>query len=57
VHAFEDMDPGTDTETVGVVAVAGPVTRLAALEAIRDLVAASGWPLLGVIATSRRIKG
>jgi capsular polysaccharide biosynthesis protein len=57
VHAFEDMDPGTDTETVGVVAVAGPVTRLAALEAVRDLVAASGWPLLGVIATSRRIKG
>jgi capsular polysaccharide biosynthesis protein len=57
VHAFEDMDPGTDTEVVGVVAVAGPVTRLAALEAVRDLVAASGWPLLGVIATSRRIRG
>jgi capsular polysaccharide biosynthesis protein len=57
VHAFEDMDPGTDTEIVGVVAVAGPVTRLAALEAVRDLVTASGWPLLGVIATSRRIRG
>lgn len=57
VHAFEDMDPGTDTQSVGVVAVAGPVTRLAELEAIRDLVTASGWPLLGVIATSRRLRG
>jgi capsular polysaccharide biosynthesis protein len=57
VHAFEDIDPGADTETVGVVAVAGPVTRLSALQSVRDLVAASGWPLLGVVATSRKIRG
>lgn len=56
VHAFEDIDPGADDE-VGVVAVVGPVTTVAGLESVRDLVAASGWPLLGVIATSRRIKG
>ncbi|NKZ06976.1 hypothetical protein [Actinomadura latina] len=54
VHAFEDIDPGSD-EAVGVVVVVGPVTRVAGLETVRDLVAASGWPLLGVVATSRRI--
>ncbi|MFA1539877.1 hypothetical protein [Actinomadura monticuli] len=54
VHAFEDIDPGSD-EVVGVVVVVGPVTRVAGLETVRDLVAASGWPLLGVVATSRRI--
>ncbi|MEW2358025.1 hypothetical protein [Spirillospora sp. NPDC029432] len=56
VHAFEDIDPGADDE-VGVVAVAGPVTRVAGMDSVRDLVAASGWPLLGVVATTRKIKG
>ncbi|MFC6884046.1 MULTISPECIES: hypothetical protein [Actinomadura] len=56
VHAFEDIDPGSDDE-VGVVAVAGPVTLVSGLESVRDLVAASGWPLLGVIATTRATKG
>ncbi|MFI0367400.1 hypothetical protein ACH35V_05945 [Actinomadura sp. 1N219] len=51
VHAFEDIDPGSD-ETVGVVVVVGPVTTVAGLETVRDLVAASGWPLLGVVATA-----
>ncbi|MFB4306181.1 hypothetical protein [Actinomadura sp. GTD37] len=54
VHAFEDVDPGSD-EVVGVVVVVGPVTRVAGLETVRDLVAASGWPLLGVVATSRKV--
>jgi capsular polysaccharide biosynthesis protein len=54
VHAFEDIDPGSD-EVVGVVVVVGPVTRVAGLETVRDLVAASGWPLLGVVAVSRKI--
>lgn len=54
VHAFEDIDPGSD-EVVGVVVVVGPVTRVAGLETVRDLVAASGWPLLGVVATSRKV--
>ncbi|RFU40612.1 hypothetical protein DZF91_16200 [Actinomadura logoneensis] len=56
VHAFEDVDPSADVRC-GVVAVAGPVTPVAGLESVRDLVAASGWPLLGVVATSRKIKG
>ncbi|MFC4910288.1 hypothetical protein [Actinomadura gamaensis] len=56
VHAFEDVDPAAD-ERFGVVAVAGPVTPVAGLESVRDLVAASGWPLLGVVATSRKIRG
>ncbi|MFI0353925.1 hypothetical protein [Actinomadura sp. 9N407] len=56
VHAFEDIDPGAD-DVVGVVAVAGPVTRVSGLESVRDLVTASGWPLLGVAATTRKIKG
>ena len=56
VHAFEDIDPGSD-EVVGVVVVVGPVTRVAGLETVRDLVAASGWPLLGVVAASRKFKG
>ncbi|TDC59132.1 hypothetical protein E1200_32475 [Actinomadura sp. GC306] len=53
VHAFEDIDPGAD-DTVGVVVVVGRVTTVAGLETVRDLVAASGWPLLGVVATSRK---
>lgn len=56
VHAFEEIDPGSD-DAVGVVVVVGPVTRAAGLETVRDLVAASGWPLLGVVAASRKIKG
>ncbi|MEU8797937.1 hypothetical protein [Spirillospora sp. NPDC048819] len=53
VHAFEDIDPGAD-DTVGVVVAVGPVTTVSGLETVRDLVAASGWPLLGVVATSRK---
>ncbi|QKW38864.1 hypothetical protein HUT06_36580 [Actinomadura sp. NAK00032] len=54
VHAFEDIDPGSDEE-VGVVVLVGPVTRVAGLETVRDLVAASGWPLLGVVGATRKI--
>ncbi|GAA2596118.1 hypothetical protein SMC26_01070 [Actinomadura fulvescens] len=56
VHAFEDLDPGADDE-VGVVAVAGPVTLLTGLDSVRDLITASGWPLLGLAATARKRKG
>ena len=55
VHAFEDIDPGSD-EAAGVVAVAGPVTAAPGLDSVRDLVTAAGWPLLGVVATTRKIK-
>ncbi|MFG2085730.1 hypothetical protein [Spirillospora sp. NPDC048824] len=53
VHAFEDIDPGAD-DAVGVVVAVGPVTTVSGLETVCDLVAASGWPLLGVVATSRK---
>ncbi|MFC5744157.1 hypothetical protein [Actinomadura rugatobispora] len=56
VHAFEDIDTGAD-DGAGVVAVAGPVTPVPGLESVRDLVSASGWPLLGVVATDRKITG
>ncbi|MEU5877480.1 hypothetical protein [Spirillospora sp. NPDC047279] len=56
VHAFEDIDPGADEE-IGVVAVVGPVTLVTGLESVRDLVTASGWPLLGVAATARKTRG
>lgn len=52
VHAFEDVDVGADERT-GVIAVVGPLTPQSALESLRDLVDASGWPLLGVVAVSR----
>jgi hypothetical protein len=55
VHAFEDIDPGSDDE-VGVVTVVGPVTLISDLESVQDLVTASGWPLLGVAAASKKIK-
>ncbi|KAB2351391.1 YveK family protein [Actinomadura rudentiformis] len=55
VHAFEDIDPGSD-DKVGVVAVVGPVTLVTGLDSVRDLITASGWPLLGVAATARKMK-
>ncbi|QFG24133.1 hypothetical protein [Actinomadura sp. WMMB 499] len=55
VHAFKDVDPGADAGA-GVVVVVGPVTAVSGLETVRDLVAASGWPLLGVVGI-RKIKG
>ncbi|MFD0902188.1 YveK family protein [Actinomadura sediminis] len=54
VHAFEDVDPAA-AAAAGVVVVVGPVTAVSGLETVRDLVAASGWPLLGVVGT-RKIK-
>jgi hypothetical protein len=57
VYAFEDIDPGTDSGPFGLVAVAGPVTTLSEVRSIHDLSVASGWPLLGVLATTRRLRG
>jgi capsular polysaccharide biosynthesis protein len=53
VRSFEDIDPDAG-ERAGVVVAVGPVTTVSGLETVRDLVAASGWPVLGVIATTRR---
>jgi hypothetical protein len=47
---LEDVLVDRDLENVGLVLVSGKVTRLANLYAINDLIEASGWPLLGVVA-------
>lgn len=56
ICALADVDEN-DPESVGLVVVAGPVTQLADLHGTRDLLAASGWPLLGVVANTTRKKG
>ncbi|WP_344899855.1 hypothetical protein [Actinomadura meridiana] len=53
VRPFTEIDPGTG-ERAGVVVAVGPVTTVSGLESVLDLVAASGWPVLGVIATTRK---
>jgi capsular polysaccharide biosynthesis protein len=56
---LEDVPMDRDLENVGLVLVSRRVTRLANLYVINDLVEASGWPLLGVIAdyAPRRLVG
>ena len=47
---LEDVPVDRDLQDVGLVLVSRKVTRLANLYVINDLVEASGWPLLGVVA-------
>lgn len=56
---LEDVPVDKDLENVGLVLVSRRVTRLANLYVINDLVEASGWPLLGVVAdyAPRRLLG
>ncbi|HST66772.1 MAG TPA: hypothetical protein VLM05_16420, partial [Mycobacteriales bacterium] len=49
-----DVGTSAEAEAIGLVVVAGPVTRLSAVHAVRDLQAASGWPVLGVLAERKR---
>jgi len=49
LYAFDELDPSAEAERIGVVVLAGATTRVAAVASIRDLLAASGWPLLGVL--------
>ncbi len=49
-----DVGTGAEAGAIGLVVVAGSVTRLSAVNAVRDLQAASGWPVLGVLAERRR---
>ncbi|MFI6604412.1 hypothetical protein ACIBHX_49990 [Nonomuraea sp. NPDC050536] len=48
--SLEDLPQEQELEGVGLVLVSRQVTRLANLYVINDLVEASGWPLLGVVA-------
>jgi capsular polysaccharide biosynthesis protein len=49
LYALDELDPSAEAERIGVVVLAGATTRVAAVGSIRDLLAASGWPLLGVL--------
>jgi hypothetical protein len=49
LYALDELDPSAESERIGVVVLAGATTRVAAVGSIRDLLAASGWPLLGVL--------
>jgi capsular polysaccharide biosynthesis protein len=60
VCALDELDPSAEGERIGIVVLVGPTTRLAAVDAVRDLLTASGWPLLGVLGdlgNHRRLKG
>jgi hypothetical protein len=49
VCALDELDPAAESDTIGVVVLVGATTRLAAVHSVRDLLSASGWPLLGVL--------
>jgi capsular polysaccharide biosynthesis protein len=45
-----------DLSGVGIVVLAGPVARLSRIAAVDDLLASSGWPILGVVDVLRLTK-
>jgi capsular polysaccharide biosynthesis protein len=49
VCALDELDPAAESDKIGLVVLVGATTRLAAVHSVRDLLAASGWPLLGVL--------
>jgi uncharacterized protein involved in exopolysaccharide biosynthesis len=58
VCRLEDLDTAASARVeaapIGLVVVTGSITRLSAVDAVRDLQAASGWPVLGVVAEHRK---
>jgi capsular polysaccharide biosynthesis protein len=53
VCALDELDPGAESERIGVVVLVAASTRLTAVDSLRDLLAASGWPLLGVLGADK----
>jgi capsular polysaccharide biosynthesis protein len=49
VCALDELDPGAEADKIGMVVLVAANTRLTSVDAVRDLLAASGWPLLGVL--------
>ena len=49
VCALDELDPGAEADQIGLVVLVAANTRLTSVDAVRDLLAASGWPLLGVL--------
>ena len=53
VYPLGRSDPAADTSRVGLAVFVGPVARVSDVAALADLVASSGWPLLGVVGVPR----
>ena len=53
VCALEELDPDAEFTSIGMVILASGSHRLRAVDAVRNLVAASGWPVLGVLGEGR----
>lgn len=53
VCALEELDPDAEFTSIGMVVLASGSHRLRAVDAVRNLVAASGWPVLGVLGEGR----
>lgn len=54
VCAINELDPSAESDRIGLVVLAGGSTRLSAVDGVRDLMTASGWPLLGVLGDGGR---
>ena len=53
VNALDELSPTSETGAVGVILLASGTTNASAVHEIRDLLDASGWPLLGVVASAK----
>jgi hypothetical protein len=53
VCALDDLDHAAEARAVGVVVLATRGSRRGSVDRVRDLLAVSGWPLLGVLADDR----
>ncbi|MFL6074062.1 MAG: hypothetical protein ACJ73S_11765 [Mycobacteriales bacterium] len=54
VCALDELDPSAEAGAIGLVVVSAAITRLTSVHAVRDMLTASGWPLLGVLAAPHR---
>lgn len=57
VCTFDELDAADEADSIGLVVLATRSTRLVAVDGIRDLVVAAGWPLLGVLDDPRNRSG
>ena len=54
ISSIGDLTPAGESEKIGVIVLAGGSFKAASIHDIRDLVDASGWPLLGVASYAKR---
>ncbi|HEY2044416.1 MAG TPA: hypothetical protein VGH11_17205 [Jatrophihabitans sp.] len=55
VGTLDELSVGSEMGAVGVLVLAGGSTNASAIHEIRDLLEASGWPLLGVVGHARLV--